>query len=98
MPGYIKKVLKRYKQEMPRRPQQSPYPVAQIKYGKVAQEPIPEDTSREASDKKILKVQQVVGSILYYAIAVDLTALVSLSTIASEQTKATGHIIKKWSN
>ena len=94
MPGYIKKVLQRYKHEMPRRPQHSPYPVAQIKYGKAAQDPIAEDTSRAASDEEILKVQQVVGSILYYARAVDLTALMSLSTIASEQAKATGHTIE----
>ena len=94
MPGYIKKVLQRYKHEIPKRPQRSPYPVAQIKYGKAAQDPIPEDTSREASEEEILKMQQVVGSILYYARAVDLTALMSLSTIALEQAKATGHTIE----
>ena len=64
MPGYIKKVLQRYTHEMPRRPQHSPYPVAQIKYGKAAQDPTQEDTSREASSEEILKVQQIVGSIL----------------------------------
>ena len=42
MLGYIKKVLQRYKHEMPKRPQRSPYPVAPIKYGKGAQDPIPE--------------------------------------------------------
>ena len=94
MSGYIKKVLQRYNHEIPRRPQRSSYPVAQIKYGKAAQEPITEDTSREVSNEEILKVKQVVGSILYYARAVDLTALMSLSMIASEQAKATGHNIK----
>ena len=79
---------------MPRKPQHSPYPVAQIKYSKAAQDSIAEDASRAASDKEILKVQQVVGSILYYARVVDLTALMSLSTIASEQAKATGHTIE----
>ena len=59
MPDYVKKVLQRYKHEIPRRLQQSQYPVAQIKYGKAAQDPIPEDTSREASDEETLKVQQV---------------------------------------
>ena len=34
-------------------------------------------------------VQQVVGGLLYYARAVDLTILPALSAIASEQTKAT---------
>ena len=91
-----KKILQRYKHEMPRRPQRSPYPVAQIKYGKAAQDPIPEDTTAtgEANDKEILKVQQVVGNILYYARVVDLTALISLATISTEQAKATGHTIE----
>ena len=94
MPGHIKKVLQRYKHEMPRRPQQSTHPVAQIKYGKAAQDPIQEDTTREASDKEILKVQQVIGSILYYSKAVNLTALMLLSTMATEQAIATEHTIE----
>ena len=94
MPGYIKKILQRYTHEMPKRPQPSPYLVAQIKYDEAAHDPIPEDTSREASDKEILKEQHVLGSILYYARALDLTALMSLSIIASEQAKATGHTIQ----
>ena len=94
MLGYIKKVLQRYKHEVPKRPQRMPYPVAQIKYGKGAQYLIPEDMTRDASREKILKVQQVVGSILYYARVVDLTASMSLSTIESEQAKVTGHNIE----
>ena len=60
----------------------------------MAQDPIPEDTSRKAFDEEILKVHQVVGSILYYTRAVDLTVLMSLSPITSEQAKATGHTIE----
>ena len=58
MPGYITKILQQYKHEMPRRPQQSPYPVAQIKYCKGAQDHIPEDTSGAASGEEILKVNR----------------------------------------
>ena len=94
MPGYIKKVLQRYKHESPKKPQTSPYPAAPKKYGVGAQDPIEEDTSRSATGEEILKVQQVVGSILYYARAVDMTALMSLSTIATEQAKATGRTIE----
>ena len=53
MPGYIKKVLQRYKHEKPRKLQHSPYPVAQMMYGKTAQDPIAEDTSRAASSNEI---------------------------------------------
>ena len=37
----------------------------------------------------IRKIQQIVSSILYYARAVDMTVLVALSSIASEQMRAT---------
>jgi hypothetical protein len=41
-------------------------------------------------DKKgIRRIQQIVGSILYYARAVDMTVLMALSSIASEQMKTT---------
>ena len=94
IPGYIKKVIQKNKHEMSKRPQKMPYPVAPIKYGKGAQDSFPEETSREASEEEVLKVQQVVGRIMYYAVAVDMMALMSLSTISSEQVKATYHTIK----
>ena len=92
--GYTKKVLQRYKHEMPKIPQRSPYPVAPIRYGKGAQDPIPEDTTRIASAEEILKVQKVVGKILYHARVVDLMALMSLSMIVSEQVKTTCYTIE----
>ena len=76
---------------MPKQPQRLPYPIAPIKYDKGAQDPIPED---KVSEEEILKVQQMVGSIQYHARAVNLTALISLSTITSEQFEATGCTIK----
>ena len=93
MPGYIKKVLQRYSHEKPKKHQACPYPVEPRKYGRAAQDPMEQDTSRNATEKETKKIQKVVGSILYYARGVDSTALVSLSTIASEQAKATGHTI-----
>ena len=45
MPGYIKKVLQKYKHEQPPRPQHSPYVVAPKRYGKEAHDPIPQDDS-----------------------------------------------------
>jgi hypothetical protein len=40
-------------------------------------------------------VQRIVGSILYYACAVDMTILMALSTIASEQTVAMEQTLDK---
>jgi hypothetical protein len=56
-------------------------------YGSEVQHPLPTDKSPPLSDKDIKHVQQVIGSILYYACAVDLTVLMALSTIASKQAK-----------
>jgi hypothetical protein len=47
-------------------------------------------------DKKGIKwVQQIVGSILYYARAVNMTVLMALSTIAVDQTKATKRTMER---
>jgi hypothetical protein len=49
---------------------------------------VPDDTAM-LDAKGIKRVQQIVGSILYYASAVDMTVLMALSSIAVEQMKAT---------
>ncbi len=46
------------------------------------------DSSPQLDAKGIKRVQQIVGSILYYARAVDMMVLMALSAIAVEQTKA----------
>ena len=55
---------------------------------------MPEDNTPPAEKDERLLVQQVVGSIIYYAKAVNLTALTGLSTLASKQAKATGRTVK----
>ncbi len=53
------------------------------------------DASPLLDKKGIKRVQQIVGSILYYARAVDMTVLIALSSIAMEQTKATEMTMKR---
>ena len=50
---------------------------------------IPTDTRPRLDDKCTKKVQHIVGSLLYYARAIDLTILMALSTIVREQVKST---------
>ena len=45
MPGYIQRVLQKYKHKKTPRPQHSAYIIAPKKYGKDAHDPIPEDDS-----------------------------------------------------
>ena len=89
MPGYIDKVRQRFKHQMPNKPQHSPFQPQPRKFGAAAQDPIDEDITPTIDKERITRIQQVVGMVLYYARAVDLTSLPGLSGIASEQSTAT---------
>ncbi len=89
MPNYIKKKLQEYQHLLPKKPQYCPYLPTPKKYGSEAQSPLPPDDTPPLDAKGIKRVQKIVGSILYYARAVDMTVLMALSSIAVEQTKAT---------
>ncbi len=95
MPGYIIKQLQKYKHASPPQPQHCPYSPEPKRYGNNAQRPLPKDTFPPLSKEDITHVQQVIGSILYYARAVDLTVLMALSTIASKQAKGTENTMTK---
>jgi len=89
MPGYVEKLLARFEHKPPHRPQHSPHAAPPRKFGNNAQEPVEHDHLPIVPPDRIKHVQQIIGTILYYARAVDITTLVALSSIASEQTKAT---------
>ena len=89
LPNYVHKQLTRYKPDPPRRPQYSPYEPKPIHYEKRSYDILvePDSPLLGQADKKY--IQQVVVSFLYYARAVDLTILLSLSVIAAEQANPT---------
>jgi hypothetical protein len=80
---------------MPNKPQNFPYTPAPKQYGAAAQTPLPTDISPKLSDVEIKEIQHIVGSNLYYARAVDITILMALSSIASEQTRGTTNAMAK---
>jgi hypothetical protein len=88
MPGYVKKKLQEYGYIKPKKPQTCPYSPEPKKFGTDTQASLPPDTSPKLDAKGIKRVQQIVGSILYYARAINMTVLKALSSIAVEQTKA----------
>ena len=49
----------------------------------------PTDDSAKLSPREIKHIQQIVGTFLLYARAVDPTMLMALSTIATEQSQGT---------
>jgi hypothetical protein len=89
MPGYIDKLCARFEHEKPSKPQHSPHKAPPKIYGAAAQDPIPDDNTPRLDDKRIKRIQQIIGGILYYARAIDMTVLAALSAVASEQTSAT---------
>jgi hypothetical protein len=89
MPQYIPKLLLRYEHVAPPSPQHSPHEAPPRQYGKAAQTPVPPDDSELLPPDRRRRVQAVIGSVLFYARAVDNTVLVALSSMAMSQAKAT---------
>ncbi len=89
MPRYIKMKLQEYEHIMPPKLQTCPYLPEPMKFGTESQALLPNDSTPKLGKNSIKHVQKIVGSILYYARAVDMTVLITLSSIAVEQMKAT---------
>ncbi len=89
MPGYITKKLQEYNHALPLRMQTCPYSPEPKNFRADAQTPLTVDSSLLLDKKGLKRVQNNVGSILYYARAINMTVLMALSAIAVEQTKAT---------
>jgi hypothetical protein len=93
MPGYIEAALHKYQHFKPIQPQHSPHKHNAIKYGVRQQLPTPEDRTDPASEPQKKRIQQITGTLLFYARAVDPTLLMPSSIIATATTIATQHTI-----
>jgi hypothetical protein len=89
MPVYVPDKLHEFNHTRPKRPQHSPYPAPEPRFGQAAQEPAPPDTSPELSAPGKVRIQKIVGSFLYYGRAVDITILKALNSLARQQSKPT---------
>jgi hypothetical protein len=89
MPNYVTKALQKFTHKTPIRPQHSPHEVKKPQYGAKTQMTDQPDTSPKLTSERIQRLQQIVGTFLYYARAVDSTMLVPLGTLAAAQTTAT---------
>ncbi len=82
-------LLLKFKHPPPAKPWLSPYKCLPIRYG-AKSHITPDPDSLELLDASHkCRVQEIVGSLLYYARAVDNKLLVALSAIAARQAKAT---------
>jgi hypothetical protein len=89
MPGYIDGLLPKFKHPCPLKPRLSPYTCLPISYGTKTQFAPDGDISELLNDARKHCIQEIIGSLLYYACAVDNKLLVALSAIAAKQSKAT---------
>ncbi len=88
LPGYINKALTKYQHPKPVSPQHAPYKAAPIQYGARVQR-MEVDTTLPLTPKEIKRVQDIIGTLLYYARAVDPTFPAALSAIAASQSNGT---------
>jgi hypothetical protein len=88
-PGYIERALQRFQHPTPQRPQHAPHAWVKPHYGVKTQYAPLADTSPplDAADTK--PVQEVLGTLLFYARAIDSTMLAAIGSIASQQAKGT---------
>ena len=94
MPGYVHKALQRFHHPPPSKPQHSPHRWEEPTYGaKIQYAPIDPNLPL-LSPCDLTRVQQVVGTFLYYARAIDNTMLVALNSIAGDQSTATANTTK----
>jgi hypothetical protein len=93
VPGYVQRKLIKYGHKKPARPQHSPYLSAPIQYGAKIQSPMAPDTTTPLSDAQIKRVQDIVGSFIWYGRASDPTLMAALSAIGSRQTKGTEKVM-----
>jgi hypothetical protein len=89
MPGYLKKALDCLKYNAHGRPQHSPHACQRPQCGKQPQMTPYFDDYANLPPSELTRIQEIVGTFLFYGRAIDSTMLVALGTIASKQSKGT---------
>jgi hypothetical protein len=89
MSGYIKAALHKYQHPAPARPEDAPHGWNPPIYGAKMQFVSDPTPSPALSYKDVNKLQQLTGTLLYYARAADPTLIMPINVLASEQSNAT---------
>jgi hypothetical protein len=95
MPGYIKAALHKYQHAAPTRPEHAPHTWNPPVYGAKTQYVENETTGPALSAKDVNKLQQLMGTLLYYTRDVDPTLIMPINVLASEQSKSTADTADK---
>jgi hypothetical protein len=89
MPVYTKAALHKYQHPSPARPEHAPHMWNPPIYGAKTQFVSETTPSPALSDKDVNKLQQLTGTLLYYARAVYPTLIMPINVLASEQSNTT---------
>ena len=95
MPEYVDRALQRFEHPTPTRNQHSPHQWDKPIYGAPIQLAQTDDTSDLLAKDDKVRVQAVLGTLLFYARAVDFTMLKAIGTIATQQATPTRHTLEK---
>jgi hypothetical protein len=89
MPGYIRKALQRFAIPPTTRAQHAPHAWAKPVYGQQQQltKLVANSPALDAADRQ--RLQEIIGTLLYYGRPIDSTLLVAIGTLASAQTQGT---------
>ena len=96
MPDYIRHALEKLQYILEKYPQYSPHNYIEVNWTKKGERLYvrEEDKSTFLPPKDIKYTQQVVGTFLYYALALDCTMLTALNDIDSQQALPTQKVKK----
>jgi hypothetical protein len=91
MPGYVEKALQEFQHAEPTKAEHQLHCNNELQYRVKLQLTDLIDTTAPLTESQNTLLQKITGNFLYYARAVDPTMLVTLSALASQQTKGTEH-------
>ena len=89
IPHYIQSAFHKFQHPAITHAQHAPHTWKRPEYGAQQEYTTPPDTTQVLQPDGIKRVQQITGTLLYYAKSVDSTLPVVLGTISSQQVKAT---------
>jgi hypothetical protein len=89
MPGYIKAALHKFQHPTPTRPNNAPYKWNPPIYGAKPQYIEAQEDIPLLPQKDVTRIQQLAGTLLYYARALDPILILSVNVLESEHTQAT---------
>ena len=89
IPNYVTKALHKFQHIAPKRAQYAPHQWTRPNYGSTKQLATPLDNLPPIPEELNRRTQQIIGTLLYYALTADCTMIPSLNTLSEQQSSPT---------